>query len=232
MALKVGKKPADGLDRCYSRFANWKERMPSPHRENVRSIELRPVSSSSGCLRLCILIVEVPSGTIPGEMSDRCQAGTANPRNPTVAAPRSKPYFTVDQYLAIERASEERHIYLDGEIYAMAGESDAHGIISVNIVGTLHTLLKGTPCQVRTKDTKVRSGPTAMPGHAPRGLFSYPDVLVICGVPEYHDAFTDVVLNPTAIIEVLSQTTEGFDRGEKFTRYQSYNPTLGEYVLV
>lgn len=149
-----------------------------------------------------------------------------------MVAPRSKPYFTVDQYLAIERAAEERHIYLDGEIHAMAGESDAHGVISVNIVIALGMQLKGTPCQARTKDTKVRSGPTVMPGPSSRGLFSYPDVLVICGKPEFHDAVTDVVLNPAAIVEILSPSTEAFDRGEKFIRYQTYNPTLREYVLV
>jgi Uma2 family endonuclease len=121
---------------------------------------------------------------------------------------------------------------MDGEIYGVAGESNAHGIITVNIVMTLGLQLKGTPCQARTKDTKVRSGPTPMPGHGTSGLFSYPDVLVICGEPEFHDAFTDVVLNPTAIVEVLSPSAEAFDRGEKFTRYQTYNPTLREYVLV
>jgi len=149
-----------------------------------------------------------------------------------MAAPRSKPRFTIDQYLAIERAAGERHLYLDGEIYATAGESDAHGIITVNIVGILHFQLKGTRCQARTKDTKVRSGPTPLPGHSTSGLFSYPDVLVICGEPEFHDAFTDVVLNPTAILEVLSPSTEAFDRGEKWTNYQTHNPTLREYVLV
>ena len=149
-----------------------------------------------------------------------------------MAAPRSKPRFTIDQYLASERASEERHLYLDGEIYAMAGENDAHGIITVNIVGTLHFQLKGTRCQARSKDTKVRTGPIPLPGHSTSGLFSYPDVFVICGEPEFHDAFKDVVLNPTAIIEVLSPSTEAFDRGEKWTRYQTHNSTLREYVLV
>jgi Uma2 family endonuclease len=64
------------------------------------------------------------------------------------------------------------------------------------------------------------------------GLYSYPDVVVVCGEPEYHDAFTDVILNPTAIVEVLSPSTEAFDRGEKFTRYQVWNPTLSDYLLV
>lgn len=145
---------------------------------------------------------------------------------------RSKPAYTIDQYLAIERSAEERHYYLDGEIYAMAGESSAHGDISVNIVGSLVNQLKGTSCRVRTKDTKVRSGPFLSAGETTRGLFSYPDILVICGEPEYHDVVQDVILNPKAILEVLSESTEAFDRGEKFTRLQTWNPTLTDYILV
>jgi Uma2 family endonuclease len=151
----------------------------------------------------------------------------------SLARKRSKfAYYTVDQYLAIERSVEDRYYYLDGEIYAMAGESDAHGIITVNVVGSLFNQLRGTPCQARTKDTKVRSGPILSAGETARGLFSYPDILVICGEPEYHDALKDIVLNPKVIFEVLSESTEAFDRGEKFTRFQSWNPSLTDYVLV
>ncbi len=145
---------------------------------------------------------------------------------------KSKFAYTIDQYLKIERAAEERHYYRDGEIYAMAGESDAHGDVSVNIVVALGNQLKGTPCRVRTKDTKVRSGPTLTAGETSRCLFSYPDILVICGEPEYHDALKDIVLNPKVIMEVLSESTEAFDRGEKFTRLQSWNPSLTDYLLV
>ena len=143
-----------------------------------------------------------------------------------------KPRYSVDDYLAIERESKERHIYLDGEIYAMAGESPAHGDISTNTLGLLYSQLKGTPCRARTKDTKVRSGRIPMSGKGTSGLFSYPDILVVCGEPEYHDAFKDVILNPTTIVEVLSESTEAFDRGEKFRRYRKWNPTLRDYILV
>jgi Uma2 family endonuclease len=149
-----------------------------------------------------------------------------------VGLPISKLAYTMDQYLAIERSAQERHCFVDGEIYAMAGESDAHGDISVNLVVHLGNQLKGTTCRVRTKDTKVRSGPILSAGETTRGVFSYPDVLVICGEPEYHDALKDVVLNPKAIFEVLSESTEAFDRGEKFTRMQTWNPALTDYVLV
>jgi Uma2 family endonuclease len=145
---------------------------------------------------------------------------------------KSKSAYTIDQYLAIERAAEERHYYVDGEILAMAGESPAHGDISVNVVLSLGNQLRGTECRVRTKDTKVRSGPMLTAGETSRGVFSYPDILVICGEVDYHDALKDVVLNPRVILEVLSESTQAFDRGEKFTRLQTWNPSLTDYVLV
>ena len=149
-----------------------------------------------------------------------------------MGAPKLNPLPTVNEYLAGERAALNRHIYLDGEILVMAGESDSHGIISVNLVMILAIQLKGTSCQARSKDTKVRSGPIPESGRGTRGMFSYPDVLVICGEPEYHDAHKDIVLNPKAIFEVLSENNEAFDRGEKFHRLQTCNPTLTDYVLI
>ena len=146
--------------------------------------------------------------------------------------PKLKPRFTVEQYLAIERSSKERHQYYDGEIYAMAGESDAHGDISVNIVGLLYAQLRGKPCRVKTTDTKVHSGPTIKAGETFECLFSYPDVVVVCDEPQYLDTHKDVLLNPTALAEVLSPATEAFDRGEKWTRYQQWNPSLKDYILV
>lgn len=149
-----------------------------------------------------------------------------------MGAPKLKPRLTVDEYLAMERAAEERHVYLDGEIFAMAGESDWHGLITISIILALGPQLKKGPCQLRTKDTKVRSGPVPESGRGTKGMFSYPDVLVVCGDREFHDAHKDIILNPKVVIEVLSESTESFDRGEKFTRYQTYNPTLTDYVLV
>jgi Uma2 family endonuclease len=149
-----------------------------------------------------------------------------------MASPQRQPIYTVDEYLALERSAEERHEFLDGRIYAMAGETGAHGDICVNLVITLGNQLKGTHCRARTKGTKVRSGPDPKPRQGASGMFSYPDVVVICGEPEYHDAYTDVVLTPTAVMEVLSPATEAFDRGEKFTRFQAWNATLTDYLLV
>jgi len=140
--------------------------------------------------------------------------------------------MTVDEYLAFERESAERHLYLDGDIFDMAGESGEHGDITTNVVVLLANQLKSTPCRVRSKDTKVRSGLGPASGRATAGMFSYPDILVICGKPDYHDIHRDVVLNPRVIIEVLSPSTEAFDRGGKFKRYQTWNPTLTDYILV
>jgi Uma2 family endonuclease len=139
---------------------------------------------------------------------------------------------TIGEYLGFERSSQERHYFLDGSIFAMASESPAHADISVNIVASLGNQLKDTPCRVRTKATKVRSGPILSAGETTRGLFFYPDILVICDEPEYHDAIKDVVLNPKVIVEVFSESTEAFDRGEKFKRLRTCNPTLTDYLLV
>lgn len=145
---------------------------------------------------------------------------------------QSRPRATTAEYLDLERAAEERHFFVDGEIHAMAGESPEHGDISANLVGIVVYQLKGKPCRARTKDAKVRSGPTLGAGDTVRCLFSYPDVVVICNEPEYLDEHKDVILNPKVIVEVLSGSTEAFDRGEKFTRYQTWNETLADYILV
>lgn len=139
-------------------------------------------------------------------------------------------YYTLEQYLEIEREADERSEFVDGEIYAMAGESGRHGDVSANLVGIFVAELRGKPCRTRTKDTKVRSG--SLKERFGRDMISYPDIVIICGEPEYHDKHKDVVLNPTVIVEVLSDSTAEFDRGTKFMRYRSYNPTLTDYILV
>ena len=157
-------------------------------------------------------------------------------------APTPQPYldrFTVEEYLAFERASDERHEYLDGVIYAMAGsastqamagESEDHGTICMNLSGVLFAQLRGTLCRAFSKDTKVRCGPYR--SHTREGLYAYPDLVVVSGPSQYHDQARDVLLNPTVIVEVLSPSTEAFDRGDKLHRYRRWLPTLTDYVLV
>ncbi|MGH9841262.1 MAG: Uma2 family endonuclease [Blastocatellia bacterium] len=140
--------------------------------------------------------------------------------------------YTIEEYLGMERVAEERHEYLDGFLIEMAGESGEHGDISSNLVMIVGTQLRGTPCRARTKDTKVRSGPMPVNFQSKKGLFSYPDLVVIRGDPQYLDRFRDVITNPSVIIEVLSESTANFDRGQKFFRYSNWNPTLSDYVLV
>jgi Uma2 family endonuclease len=148
-----------------------------------------------------------------------------------MSLPQPRLRYTVEEYLALERVSEERHEYLDGEIYALAGESPDHGRICTNI-GGLYAQLRDTPCEVFTKDMKVRSGPDPKFLRTPKGLYSYPDLLVVCGEMKFHDEYRDVLLNPTVIIEVLSPATEAFDHGEKWVRYQTWLPSLTDYLLV
>jgi len=140
--------------------------------------------------------------------------------------------FTIDEYLALERTEAERHEYLDGCVYAMAGESPDHGRICVNLTRRLAAQLDGSGCEVFSKDLKVRCGPMPRPGGSHQGLFAYPDLVVICGALQFHDQAREVLLNPRVILEVLSPSTEAFDRGDKFRRYRAWLPTLTDYVLV
>ena len=140
--------------------------------------------------------------------------------------------FTIDEYLALERTEAERHEYLDGCVYAMAGESPDHGRICVNLTRRLAAQLDGSGCEVFSKDLKVRCGPMPRPGGSREGLFAYPDLVVICGALQFHDQAREVLLNPRVILEVLSPSTEAFDRGDKFRRYRAWLPMLTDYVLV
>ncbi|HEX8399597.1 MAG TPA: Uma2 family endonuclease [Pyrinomonadaceae bacterium] len=145
---------------------------------------------------------------------------------------KPKSLITAEEYLAYERAAEDRHEYWNGEIFEMAGESYNHGVISSNLTIELGIRLKKTPCRVFNKDMKIRSGSDIDLHKSLKGFFSYPDVVIVCGAARMHDKVRDVILNPKVVIEVLSPTTEKFDRGEKFIRYRNNLPTLTDYVLV
>lgn len=140
--------------------------------------------------------------------------------------------YTEDEYLALERASQERREYLDGQIYLMAGESTAHGDICTNLTIEVGSQLKGTPCHTFSKDTKIKSGPAPKSRYSSEGLYSFPDLVVVCGEIQTLDEHGDVILNPKVIIEVLSPSTEAFDRGKKFLRYRTYLDSLADYVMV
>jgi Uma2 family endonuclease len=130
--------------------------------------------------------------------------------------------LTIAEYLALERASELKHEYLDGEMFAMTGASWQHNRIALNTAFGLDTQLKKRGCQVFGMEMRVQT-----PDH----LFTYPDVVVACGQPQFLDKAADTLLNPKLIIEVLSRSTKDYDRGKKFARYRTI-PSLAEYVLV
>ena len=132
--------------------------------------------------------------------------------------------FTPESYLNFERASDSRHEYLDGEIYAMAGESLSHSRVCVNLGGEVRAKLKGKPCEALSPNMKVRTSNAS--------LFSYPDLTIVCGEPQFHDRKKDVLTNPQVIFEVLSPSTADYDRTTKFQRYRMGNETLTDYILV
>ena len=136
---------------------------------------------------------------------------------------RALAVFTPEEYLALERQSEIRHEFLDGTVYAMAGESPRHSAICFNLAGTLHPQLRGTNCRGFSPNMKVRAGEA--------GLYAYPDLAVACGEAFFHDRHGDVLLNPSVIFEVLSRSTQAYDRAEKFERYKTIE-SLTDYVLV
>jgi Uma2 family endonuclease len=138
-----------------------------------------------------------------------------------MAVPLSK--LTVEQYLAIERQAEYKSEYFNGEMYAMAGRTGNHNEISARIIGALVARLVGRGCRVYTSDMKVRTGPD--------NLYTYPDVTVACGKPVFADGHRAVLVNPTVIFEVLSESTEAKDRDFKFQRYKMI-VSFEEYVLV
>ncbi|WP_295447408.1 Uma2 family endonuclease [uncultured Thiodictyon sp.] len=144
--------------------------------------------------------------------------------------PQTTSLLSLDDYLDFERREAVRHEYFDGLVYAMAGESLERSMLCFNLAAILGSQLMGTPCRGLSPNMKVLSGDYS-PGQM-RGLFSYPDVTVVCGEPKFHDERRDVLLNPTLIVEMLSPGTESFDRGEKFQRYRKHLDSLQDFVLV
>ncbi len=130
---------------------------------------------------------------------------------------------TPEEYLAAERASDTKHEYVNGEVYAMAGASLAHNLIVSNLIRTVGTRLLGRPCDVYPSDMRLQVTET--------GLYTYPDVMVVCGEHHLADETRDMLVNPKVIFEVLSETTEVNDRVWKWAHYRHLE-SLEEYVLV
>lgn len=137
------------------------------------------------------------------------------------AIPKTK--LTVKDYLEFERNSDIKHEYFDGEIFAMSGAKRNHNKITTNLSGLVWQHLKGKNCENYSNDMRVFVPET--------GLYTYPDLVVVCGEPQFQDDVFDTLLNPILLIEVLSESTESYDRGKKFQHYRSIE-SLQEYVLV
>jgi len=132
-------------------------------------------------------------------------------------------WLTPEEYLEIERAGEFRHEYYNGQMYLMPGGSLQHALIQANMARELGNALRKRPCIVTGSDLRMRV--------AEDGLYTYPDISVVCGEPEFADGRTDTLLNPCLIIKVLSPSTERKDRGFKFAQYRTLT-SLQEYALV
>ena len=145
-----------------------------------------------------------------------------------MATRAAQTYLTPEEYIALERkaipdADTVRSEYVNGEIIAMSGASFAHNLITMNISVSLHAHLGSSECVVLANEMRVSSPLTSS--------YFYPDVVVVWGEPRFEDDVFDILLNPTVIIEVLSPSTEAYDRGDKFAHYRQLH-SLQEYILV
>ena len=134
-----------------------------------------------------------------------------------------KTLMTPEEYLAAERKAETRSEYFGGEVFAMVGASKRHNLIAANIIRVLGNQLLERPCNVYPSDMRVKVSAT--------GKYTYPDVVVACEPERFDDAENDMLLNPVVSVEVLSASTEAYDRGKKFEEYQQIE-SLTEYILV
>jgi Uma2 family endonuclease len=134
-----------------------------------------------------------------------------------------KRLLTPEEYLAIERDVPTKHEFYRGEMFAMSGVSHEHNLITMNIGASLHAQLKSGPCEVYQSDMRVKITAT--------GLYTYPDVVVTCQQPRFEDKQLDTLLNPQVIVEVISDSTEAYDRGKKFDHYRKLE-SLRECLLV
>jgi Uma2 family endonuclease len=136
-------------------------------------------------------------------------------------APQAK--VSPEEYLALERSSEVKHEYAGGEVFAMSGGTREHSLIAANVVGELRGALRARPCEAHASDLRIKN--------VTMGRYVYPDASVVCGQPLFEDEHRDTLLNPTAVFEVLSDSSESYDRGGKFALYRGI-PSIADYILL
>ena len=132
-------------------------------------------------------------------------------------------FDTPEEYLALERSCETKHEYYNGEIFAMSGASKWHVLIVTNLIVALGSQLKESPCTVYSTNLRLQVAPT--------GLYTYPDVIVLCDEARFSDEREDTLLSPALIVEVLSESTKDYDRGGKFEQYRAIDSFV-EYLLI
>ena len=135
----------------------------------------------------------------------------------------TKGHYSPAEYLALERVSPVKSEFYRGEIFAMSGASREHNLIAGNVNSEIRSQILDRPCESYASDMRVCIEAT--------GLYTYPDVVVVCGQPRFQDSHVDTLLNPTVLVEILSPSTEAYDRGTKFRHYRKI-PSLREFVLI
>ena len=135
----------------------------------------------------------------------------------------AKTKLTVAEYLAFERSSESKHEFFDGELFAMTGGTPAHSLIATNFASEARAALKERPCVVFNSDLRVKVNAT--------GLYTYPDVTIVCGEQKFDDEQRDTLINPTIVVEVLSKSTASYDRGPKSKHFRKID-SLQALILI
>jgi Uma2 family endonuclease len=144
-------------------------------------------------------------------------------KEPAAMSAVVKKKMTEEEYLAQERVNAFKSEFFNGEVFAMAGASINHNVIKDNLIGDLHGKLAGAGCRTLSSDQRLKVNQT--------GLYTYPDIMIVCEKPERAEADSETIVNPQVIIEVLSDKTESYDRYEKFEHYKRLS-SVREYVLV
>jgi Uma2 family endonuclease len=140
-----------------------------------------------------------------------------------VMTAQPKRYITEEEYIEFEAASARKHEYYQGEVFALTGGTEPHNLLSGNAYASLHAQLRRRPCRVYNSDQRVKVLTT--------GLHTYPDVTIVCGQSQFIESSRLTITNPTVIIEVLSPSTERYDRGMKFQHYRTI-PSFQDYILI
>ena len=163
------------------------------------------------------------NSTKPLSWAARCFSAHCYPQRRYGMTAQPKRSISEQEYIDFERASTSKHEYYDGHIYAMTGASRIHNLIAGNTLATLHGQLRKKPCQIFPSDMRVKVTRT--------GLNTYPDIVIMCGEPQFTDDALDTLINPLVLIEILSPSTERYDRGMKSQNYRTIE-TLQEYILI